>query len=498
MRARLGWLPVLLALALIRGGLYASALPPWGLIDEEQHVDYIHTWLTYGTPPRLGEAYLSHVIAVSVFETRRWETLFHIPGYASVDPHTWGLEGWSYQGYHPPLYYALLAPVYALAPDPILLKVQLLRWATVGLSLVSVALLYGLASELLPSGRAGAALTALVLISLPERTFAVSRVNNDSLLELCALAFVWVLIRSLAHGLTRRRAQLLGLLLGLGFLAKTSMLVLAVGLVPLWWLNRRTPAVLGWTAGIAAGLAGPWVARNLALYGDFTGFAGFQQLAHFAPRALDAPALWAAVTQAWTGTWIVWWVGADAGWTRGLTVFHGLFLGLAAASGWGWWRALQRGTVGRPLVIPLTLLLIVLTTYGAMLASYVAGQVPVPQGRLILPALGALLALLVWGWELAGRRAVWGGAAVVLLLGIDANYLFVHLLVEMYYWSGFVYQPYTPQPWPAAWALFLERFQHDKPAGWLAVNFGLFSLYAASLSAAGWWTARRLWRARRA
>ena len=88
MRARLGWLPVLLGLALIRGGLYASALPPWGLIDEEQHVDYIHTWLTYGAPPRLGEAYLSHAIAVSVFETRRWETLCHIPGYASFDPHT--------------------------------------------------------------------------------------------------------------------------------------------------------------------------------------------------------------------------------------------------------------------------------------------------------------------------------------------------------------------------------------------------------------------------
>src|SRR3989304_130835 len=96
----------ILLLGLFHGGLYASFLPPWGLIDEEQHVHYIQSLAVHQEIPLVGKTYLSQDIVDSLFETRRWE-VFHWPTPQSRDPRAMGLEGHSYEGYQPPLFYLL-------------------------------------------------------------------------------------------------------------------------------------------------------------------------------------------------------------------------------------------------------------------------------------------------------------------------------------------------------------------------------------------------------
>ena len=46
---------VILVLGFLRGSLYALTMPPWGLLDEEQHFDYIVKILKQGAPPVVGK-----------------------------------------------------------------------------------------------------------------------------------------------------------------------------------------------------------------------------------------------------------------------------------------------------------------------------------------------------------------------------------------------------------------------------------------------------------
>jgi hypothetical protein len=69
-------LAAILVLAIVRGGMYASFLPPWGLIDEEQHVHYIQYLAQERALPVVGQTYLSPEIVDSLFATQRW-TMFH-------------------------------------------------------------------------------------------------------------------------------------------------------------------------------------------------------------------------------------------------------------------------------------------------------------------------------------------------------------------------------------------------------------------------------------
>src|SRR5258707_13519757 len=121
-RRRPDWiLLMILVLALLRGGLYASYLPPWGLVDEEQHLHYVQYLAEHQAIPVVGQTYLSAEIIDSLFATHRWE-IFHWPGPPSHAPESMGLEGYSYEGYQPPLAYLALVPIYWLLPGDILTK----------------------------------------------------------------------------------------------------------------------------------------------------------------------------------------------------------------------------------------------------------------------------------------------------------------------------------------------------------------------------------------
>src|SRR5688572_7592509 len=96
-------LPLLMLVAFFHGALYAAFLPPWGLIDEAQHLHYIQYIAEAQRLPVAGDLYLSEEIVDSLFATRRWET-FHWTPPPAPDPQVMGLEGFSYEAYQPPLF----------------------------------------------------------------------------------------------------------------------------------------------------------------------------------------------------------------------------------------------------------------------------------------------------------------------------------------------------------------------------------------------------------
>ena len=500
------WCSILL-LALSHGVLYASVLPPWGLVDEEHHVHYIQHVAEHRATPVVGQTYLSSEIVESLFMTRRWE-FFHWPTPSSDDPQEMGLEGHSYEGYQPPLFYILLAPLYMVLPDDVLTKLYCLRWVMVGLSLLTVWMSFRIVSELFPRHYALPYVVGLLLAVLPERIASVSRVNNDVLLEVVATACVWVFTRMALKGLSVRHSQLLGLLFGLGILTKTSMAVLLVLLLCLLWMNRHTsnwlPCAL-WMSGTATALIVPLVVRNLWLYGDLTGFTGFKAL-NRTFVVLPSPditwqSLFQAVRDLFRHFWVVWWKGSLAtsnpvlnGFHIALVVLSCLSLARTICYVQGQCRHRLGKCSGKTPIVPtgqilVVYLLAILGCAGGVLISYFAGNVPVIQGRFFLPVIAPVVILFSWGlWYGVHRKALVLATLVVLIL-VDALSLFGNLLPYFYYWSAFVKsgvpQPYTSLGWRAAWALFYPRFLSDKPVAIQAMLPWILLWYVMSLIFAG-------------
>ena len=481
-------LGLILVLAVVRGGLYASYMPPWGLVDEEQHFHYIQSLAEHEAIPVVGQTYLSADIVDSLFAAHRWE-VFHWLVPASHAPESMGLEGYSYEGYQPPLAYVVLVPLYWILPSDILIKLYGLRWAMVALSLLTVWMAYGITAELFPRAIWVPPAVALLLVLVPERTMAVSRLNNDVLLEVIATAFVWVFTRAMLRGLTVRRAQYLGLLLGVGLLTKTSMAVVIVLLPLLFWSRRRDAQLLRcilWTGALAALLALPLLMRNLWLYGDLTGFAGFQKIAGFQPRAVTGLSLLSAASDLFRFTWVLWWKGAVVGSNPVLRVFYAclaILSGLSLAGlGRYLWQANQRGALSDVAQVLLSYAAVIAGCAIGVVVTYFGGSIPVIQGRFLLPVIVPLMVLFTCGLWCIGS---WGpaaalSAAIVLIL-TDALSLFGNLLPYFYYWSAFAGSAGLQNPAPHSlaetWILFVSRFLLDKPASLRPVLWLLLPLY---------------------
>jgi hypothetical protein len=135
---------------------------------------------------------------------------------------------------------------------------------------LTVLLIYMFLAELLPRNRWAWSTGALVAAFQPLFGFMSGGVNNDNLLYLAAAGVLWGLARMFRRGLTPASGALLGGFLGLGILAKLTLLgfvpAVAVGLIVALrraWPGARESAIRG--AAWATGLAGAPVAVYLAL-----------------------------------------------------------------------------------------------------------------------------------------------------------------------------------------------------------------------------------------
>lgn len=507
----------ILALALLHGILYASLMPPWGLVDEEQHFHYVQHLVEERAIPEVGTTMLSSAIIDSAFDTERWAH-FGWPAPPSRDPLAMGLEGHSYEGYQPPLYYALMAPLYGLLPGTVLEKLYALRWATVALSLLSVFIVFRVGRLLAGGAAALPYLAALLMAVIPERTAAISRVNNDAALEVAAAALVWACTLIALRGLTWRRSLLLGLLFGLTMLAKVSGALLIIPVAGALWMARRTPRFGGHVAlaGVAAAAPViPWMARNLRVYGDLTGSGGFDRISPLELPAFSWQGLLGAIWDLFRHFWFVWWKGAVASGNAVTLAAQALLTLLVVVSVAGLYRSLRgRGLRRAPadddaprrqvlLIVAAAVagygLVIVLGYFGSNLPLF-GGRVLVPvvapviQGRYFLPVMVPAVILFCWGLANAWQGDGLVKGSIVLLAALSLLSLFGNLLPYHYYWSPLAAQGALPVGESFVLAeqgrIVVAQLMADKPASIRAVLPWLLPVFTAS-GAAAVATARR-------
>jgi 4-amino-4-deoxy-L-arabinose transferase-like glycosyltransferase len=477
-------LAAILMLSLIHGGMYASYMPAWGLVDEEQHFHYIQSLVEQHFIPVTGKAMLSPEIVDSVFETRRWER-FMWPAPSSRNTADMGLEGQSYEGYQPPLYYLVLAPLYSIWPGSILSRLFALRWASVALSLVSVLLVFQTARYLFGSRSPLPYLAALFLAIVPERAAAVARVNNDVAVEVMGSAVILLCTFISLRGPSWRSSLVVGVTFGMAVLAKVSGGLLIVPIAMSFWRSRSDRRVLlhALLAGCAALIvAAPWAVRNLRVYGDLTGSRGFDRIANLPLPAFSVQGLAAAVWDLWRHFWYVWWKGATASGNWLTFVADMLLVVLLVLSIVGLVEYVRRlrvtETQARNTYV-LAVYVVAILTYAVMIVLGYFGSnfplfggrllvpvvAPVIQGRYFLPVIGPVVILFTLGLWQQRLRSVLLPAAVAAIGALSLGSLFGNLLPFHYFWGPVEARgiPASSLAEPSAWRFLISEMISDKP-----------------------------------
>lgn len=448
--------------------LYSLTIPPWGLLDEHQHFHYVQLIAQEQRTPVMWRDRLSKEVVDSVYAARRYVTLG-----ADTMPSREELEQseqfdmYSFEGLHPPLYYAALALFYPIGPPDVLSKLFILRSVGALLSGVTLVLVWAGTRWLWPGVPYIAAVATLFVALLPERAASAGRMNNDLFVEITCAAVFALLALVWSRGTTWRRAVLVGLCLGLGILTKLSVVV-ALPAILLGWViagmihHRRRQTVVGQTALILALTLVcliPVVMRNLILYGEPTGVNAF--VAHIAPfssGSLSERIVTGAVDLVRNSYVVV----MDG--TRMVVKPSAAFmqLGLAAmtaalvvAIGKAWAERDERlRPAVRGMLVTASVALLLVGSF--TLVGYVDGAVPSVQGRFLLAALLPSAWLMGLGLWLSGRR--WRGLAATVVLclstALGMSVLFFHALPKFYaprdvgflgYWEQTRYLLFDPQ-----------------------------------------------------
>jgi len=197
--------------------------------------------------------------------------------------------------HQPPLYYLFCTPVYlATHHNGDSAAIHAMRVVSTIFGLLLILVTYRCARLLFPDDEWTALLTAGLVALLPMNIAMNASVGNDSLTNLLVVAGLMLLtkIATADHtGVQGKHAQpttpavLLGVVLGLIILTKSSALVLypavLVGLLLLGYRKVLTPSVALRCAVISIGMGlligSPWLLRNFTLYGDPLGQKVFQQ-----------------------------------------------------------------------------------------------------------------------------------------------------------------------------------------------------------------------------
>lgn len=181
---------------------------------------------------------------------------------------------------HPPLYYAILAPVYSMTRHwNWLTQIFLLRsvswvFAFIGYALGVVAII-----RYWPEKDAGivAAIAAAWPFLVPMFFPEMARLGNDSLCILIMGGVWWMLLRIgfKDKEVRSRDFVLLGILLGIGLLTKAFFIPITVG-VALFLLLRGDRRGLAIMIALSLSIGFPWYIYKLLATGVFTG--GYEQI----------------------------------------------------------------------------------------------------------------------------------------------------------------------------------------------------------------------------
>lgn len=405
-------------LVLLHGAFYAVAIPPWDLFDEEQHLDYALTLRDERRIPNLVETIRSSIVQSAV-DTDRW-TVFQIGRPPSTEPEEMGLEGRSFEGYQPPLYYVTIAPLTLPAGDRALPALYLARSFGVLLLVVFAATAWAFARRWFPERRVWTPFSAAVMAgAIPAAAEAAGRVNNDlmsaTLISVGLLATLRLLDRP-----DMRNAALAGLVAAAAILTKSPGLlalgVVVLGLGLIWRRGRLTPAVAVTAIGPGVVALLLWTAFIYERYGVLNGTAAFLDLV----VPFDPLPVGEFFIRVWLNGWSSYWGAYDGGWLRVLIGIGGLGIIGVAAYGLAQSDAARRPYEGVVFTGALGVGLLAVLWVGNT-----SGLVH-PHGRIMLPVYPALAALTAGGWSRLHRRwAVVPAGIACLGALISAGYWFL-------------------------------------------------------------------------
>ncbi len=251
---------VILFTYLIAGVLFATLTPPWQAPDEPAHYNYIRYLGTHTDFPELvagcyNQDYLSRLTAQ------------RFPPQLPIDTIC-------YEFHQPPLYYLLATPFYLLGDG----SLTVLRLVSVVLGAGVVILAFFVANTIFPKNLALTGGTMALVAFVPMHTAILASVNNDALAELLLAGVLLLLARRMTAATPPTVAQdiILGVMLGLGLVTKTTVYiaVVLVGvavLLPVLGSKITIRKFAGQVAlifGLALLIAAPWYLRNAGLYGS--------------------------------------------------------------------------------------------------------------------------------------------------------------------------------------------------------------------------------------
>jgi 4-amino-4-deoxy-L-arabinose transferase-like glycosyltransferase len=272
---------VQLAALLVAAVATVARFPVWALVDEAAHFDYVQWIAEDGRVPVLDDDPVhSEVLAID-------EGVY--PGPPQVGAGARGLVGRSYEGFQPPLAYALATPVYAVAGDHPR-KLRALRALGVLLLGVAVWLTWLLARRAVPEAALGAFSLALTFLLWPGVVVRAATFSNAALELAVGAALSLALWRALSER-SERWLVAAGALAGTALLTKLTLLafVPAVAVVCAAFLRERRLRAVTVAAALPAAMVAPWVVFNLSHYGALTGSAEARDLLEptLNPRDVD-------------------------------------------------------------------------------------------------------------------------------------------------------------------------------------------------------------------
>ncbi len=300
------------------------------------------------------------------------------------------------------------------------LALQLARGVSFLFGLLLIICVYKLAQEFFPQSRFIPAVSALLTAVIPQVLFISNVASNDVAAGATAALTLWLLVRLLHRGPMIGIGLGLGLAFGLSALSKTSNLALglpiAVGFLWLWRRGRtqRKQVLNGAlvTAGSALLVGGWWYGRAWVLYGSPFGLD-----AHYlAPWALNADSIPLDPLAQWQEVFYSFWAAFGWGNIKFLSWVYYPLAGLALLAAASLVLNVKKSRRDRQEKAA-RLFILLLAIVGIMVAlAFWMQRVTAPHGRLLFPALAAIVLLLVIGWEQIHRRLTYMAVAYVFAL----------------------------------------------------------------------------------
>ncbi len=215
-------------------------------------------------------------------------------------------SGWVYTGNHPPLFYALMTPLYHLVKTlDVQQQLMMFRFATIPFGMATIALAYLTVRTLFPRDHFLAMTVPAFVAFQPQISYESTMLNNDILAIALTSAVVWLLTLGLRKRFPWWICMLIGMLLGFAVLAKTTSIIVAVlvGIAMMFGIGvRRWRQWLpkgALTAGISAVLVMPWYLYMMVQYGDATALNRVKELQWWNYSGGSNPGIMEMLTNRW-------------------------------------------------------------------------------------------------------------------------------------------------------------------------------------------------------